>query len=121
MRRRHRHRETPASRDALLTRAVRTRTRNSRVSTSSPAYTYADPKHWSRAVSRLAVDAQGAWAAASSGNSAPGSTSTRSIKSNFYLQDVKENQRVTAIWREYLDFDAGGWDFRVGAQNIVWE
>ena len=41
--------------------------------------------------------------------------------SNFYLQDVKENQRVTAIWREnYLDFDAGGWDFRVGAQNIVW-
>lgn len=38
----------------------------------TPAYTYADPKHWSRAVSRLAVDARRPWAAESSGNSAPG-------------------------------------------------
>ena len=43
------------------------------------------------------------------------------IGSDFYLPEVKRNQRATAIWREnYLDFDAGGWDFRVGAQNIVW-
>ena len=88
----------------------------------TPAYTYGDPKHWSRAVNRLAVDARGGF-----GDGVKWKVGARVdvdpiyMGSNFYLQDVKENQRVTAIWREnYLDFDAGGWDFRVGAQNIVW-
>ena len=88
----------------------------------TPAYTYGDPKHWSRAVNRLAVDARGGF-----GEGVKWKVGARVdvdpiyMGSNFYLQDVKENQRVTAIWREnYLDFDAGGWDFRVGAQNIVW-
>ncbi len=88
----------------------------------TPAYTYADPKHWSRAVNRLAVDARG-----DLGSGVKWKLGARVdidpiyMGSNFYLQDVKEDQRATAIWREnYVDFDAGGWDFRVGAQNIVW-
>jgi hypothetical protein len=86
------------------------------------AYTYADPKHWSRAVNRLALDARGEL-----GGGVKWKLGARVdvdpvyMGSDFYLQDVKTNQRATAIWREnYLDFDVGGWDFRVGAQNIVW-
>ena len=41
--------------------------------------------------------------------------------SDFYLPDVEKNQRTSAFWREtYLDFSAGGLEFRLGAQNIVW-
>ena len=41
--------------------------------------------------------------------------------SDFYLSDVKQNQRASAFWGEnYLDFGAGGWDFRLGAQHIIW-
>lgn len=41
--------------------------------------------------------------------------------SNCYLSVVKQNQRLDAIWREnYVDVSVGDWDFRVGAQNIVW-
>jgi hypothetical protein len=83
---------------------------------------FGDAKHWLRAVNRVAVDARGG-----SGYGFKWKLGARVdvdpiyMGSNFYLQDVKENQRVTAIWREnYVDFDAGGWDFRVGAQNIVW-
>jgi hypothetical protein len=41
---------------------------------------------------------------------------------NFYLEPVKRNQRFSAFWGEnYLDFAASdSWDFRVGAQQIIW-
>src|SRR6185295_13242344 len=40
---------------------------------------------------------------------------------DFYLEPVKRNQRFTAIWGEnYIDASAGSWDFRVGAQQIIW-
>jgi hypothetical protein len=41
--------------------------------------------------------------------------------SNFYLPAVKHNQQFSAFWGEnYLDVSAGSWDFRVGAQQIIW-
>ncbi len=41
--------------------------------------------------------------------------------SDFYLDPVKKNQRLSAIWGEnYLDVSAGSWDFRLGAQQIIW-
>jgi hypothetical protein len=41
--------------------------------------------------------------------------------SDFYLPDVKRNQRFDLVWSEnYADFSAGDWDFRLGAQHIVW-
>ncbi len=86
------------------------------------AYTYSDPAHWSRGVGRLQLNAQG--------------DLTENVKwkiggrvdadivyftSDFYLDPVKKNQRLTGIWGEnYLDVSAGDWDFRIGAQQIVW-
>ena len=86
------------------------------------AYTYSEPSHWSNAVNRLQLSAQGAfspnvkWKIGGRFDIDP-----VYYWSDFYLQPVKENQRTSAFWREtYLDFSAGGLDFRVGAQNIVW-
>ena len=86
------------------------------------AYTYRDPRHWSRGVGRLDVSAQGQFA--------PGvkwkvggrvDADIVYFTSNFYLDEVKRDQRFTAIWGEnYVDFEAGGWDFRIGTQQIVW-
>ena len=41
--------------------------------------------------------------------------------SDFYLPAVKRDQRLDFFWGEnYVDFSAGDWDFRLGAQQIVW-
>jgi hypothetical protein len=86
------------------------------------AYTYADPEHWSRGVGRLFLAAQGEIA-----ENVKWRVSGRVdgdivyATSNFYLEPVKVNQRFSAIWGEnYLDFSAGSWDFRLGAQQIIW-
>jgi len=86
------------------------------------AYTYADPKHWSRGVGRLTVNAQGEIAETMKWK--VGGRLDADIvyaTSDFYLDPVKRNQRLSAIWGEnYIDFSAGSWDFRLGAQQIVW-
>jgi len=86
------------------------------------ADTYAAPSHWSRAVGRLQLTAQGTladdvkWKLGGRIDADP-----VYLSSDFYLDSVKRNQRFSAIWGEnYLDFSAGDWNFRVGAQNIVW-
>ena len=86
------------------------------------AYTYADPEHWSRAVGRFALSAQG-----SAGGGVKWKVGGRLDVdpvywgSNQYPDAVKHDQRFSAIWGEnYVDFDAGNWDFRIGAQHIVW-
>src|SRR5512139_3939564 len=85
------------------------------------AYTYADPKHWSRAVNRFAVDGRGTWGDVKWKLGARVDVDPVYMGSNFYLRDVRHDQRATAIWGEnYLDFEAGGWDFRLGAQHIIW-
>jgi hypothetical protein len=87
-----------------------------------PAYTYTSPSHWSRAVARLQLTAQGEiadrvkWKLGARVDVDPVYYS-----SNFYLEPVKKNQRLDVFYREnYLDFSAGDWDFRLGAQQIVW-
>jgi len=87
-----------------------------------PAYTFADPGHWSRMVGRLQVSAQGSlsenvkWKLGGRVDVDPVYAT-----SDFYPEAVKRDQRARAYWREnYLDVSAGNWDFRVGAQNIVW-
>ena len=43
------------------------------------------------------------------------------LRLQFLSRSVKKNQRFDAFYREnYLDFSAGDWDFRLGAQQIVW-
>lgn len=87
-----------------------------------PAYTYASPAHWSRGVARLQLTAQGTiadqvrWKLGGRVDADPVYYS-----SNFYLDPVKRDQRLEFFYREnYLDFSAGDWDFRIGAQQIVW-
>src|SRR5437667_11429108 len=78
------------------------------------AYNYAKPAHWSRAVGRLALNAQGEvadtlkWKIGGRVDVDP-----VYFTSNFYLDPVKHNQRVSGVWSEnYVDFSAGDWDFR---------
>src|SRR5450755_1160662 len=87
-----------------------------------PVYTYTNPSHWSRAVARLQLTAQGEladqvrWKLGARVDVDPVYYS-----SNFYLEPVKKNQRLDVFYREnYLDFAAGDWDFRLGAQQIIW-
>jgi len=87
------------------------------------AYTYSDPTHWSRGVGRLSLAAQGELSESVKwklGGRVDGDIVYAT--SNFYLQPVKANQRFSAFWGEnYLDFAASdSWDFRVGAQQIIW-
>lgn len=86
------------------------------------AYTTDDPKHWSRAVTRLQLSSTGElgggfkWRIGGRVDADPVYTSD-----GFYRSEVRRDQRLNAFWREtYLDFSKGNWDFRLGAQNIVW-
>jgi len=86
------------------------------------AYTYDSPARWSRAVTRLQLNLEGKL-----GEDVNYKLSGRLdvdpvyYASSFYLEPVKKDQRFSAFWREnYLDFTAGDWAFRVGAQNIIW-
>ena len=86
------------------------------------AYTFGKPAHWSQMLVRSELDAQGAFndrlkwkiGARLDANAVFYAT-------DFYPSAVRRDQRVDVIWREnYLDVDAGDWDFRLGAQQIVW-
>jgi len=86
------------------------------------AYTYSAPAHWSRAVARMQLVAQGQlsddikWKVGGRAD-----VDAVYFGSNFYLDPVKQNQRASFFYREnYLDVAAGNWDFRLGAQQIVW-
>jgi len=86
------------------------------------AYTTADPSHWSRGVTRLQLSAEGGlggflkWKIGGRADVDPVIGN-----SGFYLDAVKQDQRTDFFWREtYVDFSAGDWEFRLGAQNIVW-
>ena len=85
------------------------------------AYTYDDPAHWSRAVVRTQLRAQGdesgvKWKATVRMDVDPVYYGT-----NFYPQPVREDQRLDFFLREtYVDTAVGGLDLRLGKQNIIW-
>jgi len=86
------------------------------------AYTTADPTHWSRAVTRLQLTAEGKagervkWKLGGRVDVDPVYNG-----SNFYIDRVKDDQRANAFWREnYVSFGAGDLELTLGAQNIVW-
>src|SRR5437764_13406609 len=116
--------DAPPSRDALFGDALKADSayKLSGFVDGLAAYTYSAPAHWSRAVARVQLAAQGQisedikWKL-----SGRADVDGVYFGSNFYLDDVKQNQRVSLFYREnYLDFAAGDWDFRIGAQQIVW-
>jgi hypothetical protein len=86
------------------------------------AYTYADPTHWSRAVTYLQVAASGQindnlkWKATVRGDVDP-----IYIWSNFYNDAVKKDERTGFLFEEtYIDTTIAGWDLRIGRQQIIW-
>ena len=114
----------PASRDELFAeeKAEAAGARITGFVNGLAAYTYANPKHWSRAVGRLQLTGQGdlgggvKWKLSGRVDADP-----VYFRSHFYPEEVKRDQRVDFFYREnYVDFSAGDWDFRIGTQNIVW-
>lgn len=89
---------------------------------STIAYTYSSPAHWSRGVVRGRVAAEGALAEGAKWKlSGRVDVDPVYYLSDFYLSSVERDQRLYAIWGEnYVDFNAAGLDFRIGAQDIVW-
>jgi hypothetical protein len=86
------------------------------------AYTYAGKKHWSRFNNTLDVSGQGS-TAGGIGWKLGGRVYYDPIYdlTDHYPSAVRNDQRFEAMVREtYVDLDAGGWDFRLGRQQIVW-
>jgi len=85
------------------------------------AYDYQDPRHWSRAVIRTQLGAQGGtpglkWKATGRLDVDP-----VYYGGHFYPEEVRKDQRADLLLREtYLDASAGGLEWRLGKQNIVW-
>jgi len=85
------------------------------------AYDYKDPSHWSRAVLRTQLGAQGGgkdlrWKATVRVDVDPVYAA-----SDFYPAEVRRDQRRDFFLREtYIDMPAGGLELRIGKQNIVW-
>ncbi len=86
------------------------------------AYTYASPDHWSKVMARLELGRQGRlgqgvrWKASGRVDYNPVYDLT-----HFYQESVRDDQRLEFDLREtYLDFAAGGLEWRVGRQHIVW-
>lgn len=88
----------------------------------APAYTYADPAHWSRGVARLQVGSQGHF-----GENSKWKVTVRAdadpviASSNFYPDAVKRDMRYDVLLREtYIDTSVGPFELGLGKQQIVW-
>ncbi len=86
------------------------------------ARTTASPEHWSKLRTRAELSAQGAL-----GDGVKYKVSARADYdfaygiNDFYPPEVRRNQRTDLALREnYLDVNAGDWDFRLGRQHVVW-
>jgi len=86
------------------------------------AYTTPSPAHWSRVLTRVQVDATGAFSPNVNWKLS-GRVDYDAVYdlTNFYLPSVADNARLNFFAREnYVDVGANEWDFRFGRQQIVW-
>lgn len=86
------------------------------------ARTTASPVHWSKMLTRADLSSQG-----NLGGGVKYKIGARvdydAVYSlyNYYPSEVEKDQRFNLVLREnYLDFEAGSWDVRLGKQNVVW-
>jgi hypothetical protein len=85
------------------------------------AYDYQDPSHWSRAVIRTQLGAQGGGADLKWKATARVDLDPVYAASDFYSDAVRRDQRRDFFLREtYVDAKAAGLEWRLGKQNIVW-
>ena len=86
------------------------------------AYIVSRPGHWSKLMNRLELGAQGAFSENVKWK-VSGRADYNAIYdlSNFYPQQVRDDQRFNAMFRDtYLDVGAGDFEFRFGRQQIIW-
>ena len=85
------------------------------------AYDYEDPSHWSRSVIRTQLGAQGGGANLKWKATVRLDLDPVYAGSDFYPLEVRRDQRRDFLLREtYVDTSAGGFELRLGKQNIVW-
>ncbi|WP_300336307.1 DUF1302 family protein [Accumulibacter sp.] len=86
------------------------------------AYTTPNPSHWSEAMMRADLGAQGDLSGGIKWKlGARVDFDAVYPLSDFYPQAVNNNQTLNFMLREnYLDIGAGDWDFRLGRQHIIW-
>lgn len=85
------------------------------------AYDYREPKHWSRAVVRAQLGAQGGGGSLKWKTTARVDVDPVYASGHFYPAEVRKDQKRDFFLREtYVDTSAAGLDFRIGKQNIVW-
>lgn len=86
------------------------------------AYTYGNPEHWSKVMGRLELGSQGKFSQGV--NWKVGARLNYNAVydlTDHFNNAVRNDQRAELQVREtYLDFPAGGWDWRLGRQHIVW-
>ena len=89
---------------------------------SELAWTYGDPRHWSKVLGRLELGTEGRF-----GQGAKWKLSGRVDYNpvydlnDFYHSGVGDEQRLSLQLREtYVDFATGDWEWRVGRQHVVW-
>ena len=89
---------------------------------NTTAYTYADPAHWSTAVTYAQVGASGQFSESTKWKvTVRGDVDPVYFWSDFYNDEVKKDQRTGFLFEEtYIDTSRGNWDFRIGRQNIIW-
>jgi hypothetical protein len=88
---------------------------------NTTAYDFRDPKHWSRAVVRTQVGTQGGSGDVKWKANVRLDVDPVYFNSGFYPEDVKKDQRADFFLREtYIDAPLGGFQLRLGKQNIVW-
>jgi len=86
------------------------------------AYTTPHPAHWSRVLTRVQLEATGAFSPNVKWKLS-GRVDYDAVYSltDFYSSSVADNARLNFFAREnYLDVGANEWDFRFGRQHIVW-
>ena len=86
------------------------------------AYTTPEPSHWSEAMTRADLSAQGDFSSGVKWHlGVRVDFDAVYAMSDFYPQQVNDNQTLNVLLREnYIDIGAGDWDFRLGRQQIIW-
>lgn len=88
---------------------------------NTTAYDYREPRHWSRAVVRTQLGAQGGGGNLKWKASARLDVDPVYFNSGFYPEAVRRDQRADFMLREtYLDTSLGSLQLRLGKQHIVW-
>jgi hypothetical protein len=86
------------------------------------AYTTPEPSHWSEAMTRADLSAQGDFSSGVKWHlGVRVDFDAVYAMSDFYPQKVNDNQTLNVLLREnYIDIGVGDWDFRFGRQQIIW-